>query len=289
MGRCCSLLLAAIAVTGYWWYALVWLSFSTDASFVRVHFLDVGQGDAILIETPNGRRALIDAGRDWRVISALDGVLPPGDATIDVAVMTHPDADHIGGFAPVFNQYNVSTVVHSSVPPTTALARTIMDMAADEVSDGGRMHRVTEPNRFLLDGVAFLILWPVGESVRERNAASVILLIRYGSTDVLLTGDAPAAVEDLLPSLHPGLIDGIEIVKAGHHGSRTSLSPNLLARAAPAAVVFSYGADNRYGHPHRSIVSRVASYLEAAPTARAYRTVDGTVSFCLAKDSFVRC
>ena len=280
------ILIVCTVIAGYWWYALVWSPLTENDAIVRVHFLDVGQGDATLITTQGGRQVLVDAGRGVHILTALDAVMPIGDTSLDVAVMTHPDADHIGGFPPVFDRYTVQTVLHSFVPSSSGVYHTVMDHLAAEMSrEGGQSYRIASAYRFVIDGVTFSVLWPLGQTVRETNAASVVMLVSYGDIDVLLTGDAPAAVEDMLLTIYPNLLADVAIVKAGHHGSKTSLSPALLARTSPRAVVFSYGADNRYGHPHDVVLKRVA----ALPDARAYRTTDGTVSFCLTRETFARC
>ena len=284
-----ALLVLAVAVAGYWWYSLVLGSLFGDGNDVlRIHFLDVGQGDSVLIETPNNSRVLVDAGRGIRVLSALDDVLPMHDREIDVAVMTHPDADHIGGFVPVFDRYDVGSVVRSFISSGTNVYKSVMEATANE---GSVVHLVSLPLSFTLDDVRFDTLWPIGENVRETNAASVVLLITYGSVQTLLTGDAPSAVEEFLVKSFGDMLYDIEILKAGHHGSKTSTSSVFLTHTQPNAVIYSSGKNNSYGHPHDEVLERIRLYSseQGEQVPDEYRTSDGTVSFCVKAASFALC
>ena len=109
------ILATIVLIIGYWWYMLVWHSVLTTGDNIRVHFLNIGQGDAILIETPNNKQVLIDAGRGIRILNEIDSILPASDRDIDVAIITHPDEDHIGGFIPILQRYTVGTVLQSFI------------------------------------------------------------------------------------------------------------------------------------------------------------------------------
>ena len=277
-----------VIIIGYWWYALVWHSLFLGSEHLRVHFLDVGQGDAILIETPNNRQVLVDAGRGIKVLGALDMILPAHDRDIDVVVMTHPDADHIGGFVPVLRQYEVGTVIQSFIPSKTNLYKTVVKAIEGE---GANVYTVSQAYSFFLDGVQFDILWPLGTTVKETNAASVVLLVTYGDIEILLTGDAPSAVEDFLIETFGEKLKDVELLKAGHHGSKTSTSAKFLSHTKPNVIIYSAGVRNSYGHPHEVVIERVAEYSTANPkeNLRPYTTVDGTISFCLTMSAFAVC
>ena len=204
--------------------------------------------------------------------------------------MTHPDADHIGGFVPVFDRYDVGAVIQSFVKSDSGLYTKVQNKIKEE--EGARVFPViTDTGTFTLDGMQFDILWPIGESVKETNAASVILLITHGDIKIFLTGDAPAAVEDYVVAAFPERTDDIDILKAGHHGSKTSTSESFLEHTKPNAVIYSMGKNNNYGHPHEIIISRVGEHAKKYPDekVREYRTSDGTVSFCLTEISFAEC
>ena len=280
-----------ILLVGYWWYALVWSTAPTGTGEVQVHFFDVGQGDAILIETPNRRQVLIDAGRGIEILNELNSVLPAHDTKIDVLVMTHPDADHIGGFVPVLQRFAVQTIITSFVETNTSVYRKVLEGMAKQEEDGTEVYTITQAQTFTLDDVRFDILWPLGREVQETNAASVVVLATYGDMNVLLTGDANKAVEDRLVKVFGERIRDIEILKAGHHGSKTSTSAKFLNHTAPSAVIYSAAKNSQYGHPHESVIHIVDTYSDQHPdrNLQQYRTSDGTTSFCLKKTSFTEC
>ena len=141
-----ALLSVCLVCACYWWFVLAYTSLSDDG-MVRAHFLDVGQGDAILIEIPNNHQVLVDAGRGIRVLTALDEVIPAHDDSIDVVVMTHPDADHIGGFVPVFGKYDVDTIIQSFIPATTGIYRKVQSAAQKE---GATIYNISKAYSFLI-------------------------------------------------------------------------------------------------------------------------------------------
>ena len=278
----------SVAVIGYWWFVLVWPLFFTSHSLARIHFLSVGQGDAILFETPSGKQVLIDAGRGIQILNALSSVLPAHDTDLDLVVMTHPDADHVGGFIPVLAQYDVSAVIRSFIESDTSL---YADLLSAIVAEGVPVHTISQAYTFTLDGVTFSILWPLSVEVRESNAASIALLISYGDTEILLTGDLPSAVEEHLVSVFPEQLSDISILKAGHHGSKTSTSADFLSHTKPNVLVYSFGSDNVYGHPHQEVFDRFSQYAVVHPDQfpEVYETADGSVSFCLTPTTFYNC
>ena len=267
------------------------VSLRADTDEVRVHFLNVGQGDAVLIETNNAGQVLIDAGRGIKVLDELDNILPMHDREIEVVVMTHPDADHVGGFIPVFRQYDTNTIIRSFVESKTSVWKKVKEEIQKELKDGAKEHVITRAYSFSLNGAKFDILWPLNEEVKETNAASVILLMTYGDNKVLLTGDANMAVEDKMVSIFGGLIEDVDILKAGHHGSKTSTSALFLNHTKPNAIVYSASEHNRYGHPHDIVRERVLVYSEHHPEQQLqeYETKDGAISFCLNRTIFKEC
>ena len=277
-----------VGIVGYWWYMIVWHTLVTDGETLKVHFLNVGSGDAILLETPNKRRVLIDAGRGIGILNELDAVLQTSSRDIDIAVMTHPDMDHIGGFIPVLKRYKIDTVIQSPISAQTAVYKKVTESVKDE---GATIYTITRPHSFLLDGVQIDILWPIGTEMTETNVASVVLLITYGNTEILLTGDVPIAVEEFLINTFPKKLNDIEILKAGHHGSKTSTAQKFLIHTKPNAILYSTDKDNPYGHPHDSVLERVKQYTKVYPEQNLtdYYTADGTVSFCITPTQYTVC
>jgi competence protein ComEC len=235
-------------------------SFSDRAPLLTVSFLDVGQGDAIFIQSPTGTQVLIDAGAGGAVLRELAKVMPYGDRSIDLIIATHPDMDHIGGFPDVFERYDIATVVHSGVSHTTSPYRAFMS-ALDE--EGAEAYVAKRGMRFHLGDGAYLdVLFPDRDLPDvDPNDASVITQVVYGNTSFMLTGDAPSGIERWLVALDGKYLQSA-VLKAGHHGSKTSTHPEFLQHVLPEMVVISAGKDNRYGHPHEEVVAHIKEVTE---------------------------
>ena len=266
----------------------LWQLFSTTENLLRVHFLDVGQGDAILIETPSNHQILIDAGRGIQVLNALDTILQANDRDIDITVMTHPDEDHIGGFVPIFERYAVNTVIQSFIASESNVYKQVTSAIKRE---GAVTYTIRQAYSFLFDNVQFDILWPIGTEVTETNAASIVLLITYNNTEILLTGDVPTEVEEFLIESFPKKLNNIEILKVGHHGSKTSTSESFLNHTKPNIIIHSAGENNSHGHPHKETINRIKTYAQANPTENLneYHTTDGTISLCITPSRYTHC
>ena len=258
-------------VTGIVGHAAVRASGNTT---LTVSFLDVGQGDAIFIESPSGRQVLIDAGKNRAVIRKLSRVMPWYDRTIDVVVATHPDADHIGGLPDVFARYKVGLIVESSVQDLEGVDAAAFEKAAHN-EGAERMIAQRGDVIDLGNGVRIEILFPdrAVPSI-ETNTGSVIARIVYGETAFLLTGDAPKAIEDYLVRLDGDHLAS-SVLKAGHHGSRTSSGLSFVGFVSPEYGIYSRGCDNSYGHPHDEVIATFAKL--AVPTLDTCE--EGTITF----------
>jgi competence protein ComEC len=228
---------------------------------LRVSVLDVGQGDAILIEGPTGIQLLVDGGPDRTVLSRLPREMGLFDRTLDAVVATHPDKDHIAGLVEVLARYRVGSILESGVAHDTTFTDALEERVRVE-PDATRL-LARRGMRLHLGGGAYAdVLFPDRE-VREveSNAGSIVLRVVYGATSFMLMGDAPTAVEDYLVTT-AGSGNGLAstVLKAGHHGSRTSTGDRWLEAVSPQVVVFSAGKENQYGHPHGEVVSRVAGF-----------------------------
>ncbi|HEY1042054.1 MAG TPA: MBL fold metallo-hydrolase [Candidatus Paceibacterota bacterium] len=228
-----------------------------DTSTLAVAFLDVGQGDAIYIESPTGVDLLIDGGKDKSAVRELSKVMGPLDRRIDIVLATHPDADHIGGLPDVLSRYRVGTVLESGKAGDSSQADRFTDSIRREA---GAAYGIAKQDMriHLGEGVYADVLFPEGDAkkLRETNDASVILRLVYGESEFMLTGDAPSWVEErLVQKYGRGLRS--DVLKAGHHGSRTSSSDVFLFAVMPQTVVVSAGKDNPYGHPHPEVLDNV--------------------------------
>jgi competence protein ComEC len=236
---------------------IIWLSVLGGAKddVLKVAFLDVGQGDAIFIESPAGVQLLVDSGPNFSVLRQVGKQMSFFDRKLDAVLATHPDADHIGGFPEILSRFKVSNVfltgMRSDTPVFDAYEQNIKieNAVVSELIRGGVID---------LGGGAYAeVLFP-DRSLRDvdPNTSSVIIRVVYGKTVFLLTGDAPEEVESYL-----ALLDGAElkadVLKAGHHGSRTSTSRAFVSAVSPQYAVISAGCDNRYGHPHMEAIENI--------------------------------
>lgn len=253
----------------------VWYAVSAEArgDVLTVAFLDVGQGDAIFIETPSGNQVLIDGGANAKVLEELGTVMPFYDRSLDLVIATHPDKDHIGGLPDVFAAYEVSSIIDPGIPSDTGTYGEYVRHIQDEggVYIQARRGQVID----LGDGVYIRILFPDRDvSGVEANDGSVILQLVYGETEFLLTGDASKAIELYLLTLDGTTLES-DVLKAGHHGSDTSSAGVFVRTVDPEYAVISAGKDNRFGHPHQEVLDT----LHEAET-QIFRTYEkGTVVF----------
>ena len=232
---------------------------------LTVHFIDVGQGDAILIDKGD-TDILVDGGpTSAPVLTYLQG---QSVDDIDLLVATHPHADHIGGLADVLAQYQVSEIW---VNGGTATTQTYQNFAAAVAAEGATVREVTRGYTTQMDGLGIAVLNPTSQLTGDPNEDSVVFRLTCGEVSVLLTGDATSNSEASM--LAAGLALDSEVLKVGHHGSSTSTSAAFLAAVTPNDAVISVGAGNTYGHPSQQTLDRLA-----AVGANVYRTdQDGTV------------
>ncbi len=227
---------------------------------MTVAFLDIGQGDSIYIEAPNGSQMLVDGGRSSRVLTELSKVMPFGDKSIDVVIGTHPDADHIGGLVDVLSNYSVGQVIESGGTSHSQIYESLENKIATQ-----KIPRILgrAGMRIMLDekdGVHFDILYPdvADVSNMETNDGSIVGKLTYGATSVMLTADSPMEKEMHLVNKDPKVLD-VDVLKLGHHGSRTSSSSQYLKATSPSVVIISAGKGNSYGHPHKEVLDRLKS------------------------------
>lgn len=239
----------------------------TAGQEMRVHFLDVGQGDSIFIESANGKTMLVDGGvkgAGQQVVSYLKEL---GVNKLDIVVATHPDADHIGGLIPVLQssidigQFYDSGKVHTS--------QTFEEMLTLIDTKNIPYHVPTTGENIAFDDDLTVKVLNANEHATDNNDASIVLKMVYGNVSFLLTGDAGIALEkDMLQNDVQATV-----LKAGHHGSNTSSSEKFIQAVHPEVTILSYGEGNKYGHPHAEVVERLQ-----AVGSKIYATAEaGTV------------
>ena len=229
---------------------------------LRVHVLDVGQADSILIISPEGKVVLVDAGNPGAGKKIMAAMQRLGLDHIDLLVATHAHADHIGGADEVINGTTVKVVLDSRVPNTTKNYQDFLSA----IEAKGVQYVGAEPDKtFELGGGAVLrVLAPIPpfftkEQLRsggnEPNANSVVMRLDYGDFSMLLTGAAEAQTEERL--MRQGSPITAKVLKVGHHGSKYASSEEFLRRGEFEAAIISDGADNRYGHPSQEALDRL--------------------------------
>jgi len=229
--------------------------------FVHVAVLDVGQGDSIFITGPQGQQILIDGGPDLSTLTGIGTRMSLFDRSIDVLVLSHPHLDHVASFPAILKRYRVGTVILTGVAANASPYREMLQILKDQqipVLIADPMKDVDLGGGMTLD-----ILWPPPEyagmeTTKNPNDTSVIAMLRFGEDAMLLTGDMEEAEEQEL--LATGQDLHADILKAGHHGSKTSTSTGLLLAVGPDLAIISAGLDNQYGHPHTQTLNRLAHF-----------------------------
>ncbi len=243
------------------------ISTTVASGILSVHFINVGQGDSILIQTPTGASMLIDGGdTDTGVVQYLKS---KGVTRLDIVVATHPHADHIGGLVQILQAVPVAKVITNGQPTTTRTYENFLDAIAAARSEYVEVKRGDTLN---LGGLSFVVLNPTNIMSDDFNNNSIVLRLVYGTVSFLFEGDAQAAAEASMIASSVSPVKAT-ILKVGHHGSRTSSSPAFLALVKPEVAIYSAGITNDYGHPHPETLAALA-----AVGAKVYGTdVNGTV------------
>jgi competence protein ComEC len=232
---------------------------------LRITFLDVGQGDAALIQVPEGAILVDEGPPEAHVADQLEGL---GIDRLAAAVLTHPQRDHVGGAADVLDDLSVGFLLDPGIPAPSADERAARAAAARH---GVRVVLARAGETFTLGRLHLRVLWPEGPGTagEDPNQHAVVLLASYGRVDALFTADAESDVT--LPLRPPA----VEILKVAHHGSADAGLTNLLASLAPRVAVISVGAHNDYGHPSPLTIAQ----LRHVPALAVYRTdEDGPVT-----------
>lgn len=228
--------------------------------FLEVDFFDVGQGDAAFIETPGGKQILIDGGPSSVILEKLAKEMPFWDRTIDLIILSHPEADHLAGLLEVLKRYKIKNILWTGIVRQTAEYKEWVDLigkekANIEIAKAGQRLSLSER-------LSLLILHPFedwqGKELKDSNMTSIVLRLDYGDTSFLFTGDALAFQEKEM--ILRGVDLDSDVLKVGHHGSKTSTSQGFIKAVSPEIAVISAGKDNSYGHPHQEVLETLNKY-----------------------------
>ncbi|MBM7855595.1 beta-lactamase superfamily II metal-dependent hydrolase [Desulfohalotomaculum tongense] len=228
---------------------------STGSGEVKVHFIDVGQADAALIQLPSGKNILIDGGNNDDGSLLVNYIKKQGIKRLDYVIGTHPHEDHIGGLDAAINKFDVGKVYLPKVSQTT---KTYKDLLLAIKNKGLKISRAKAG--VVLDagsGIKAELIAPNSNYYEELNDYSAVLKLTYDSTSFLFTGDAEAVSEREMLAASYNL--KADVLKVGHHGSSSSTTPAFLKAVAPKYAIISVGKDNDYGHPHSKTMAALAA------------------------------
>lgn len=249
------ILLLLCVISAMLWYVVF---FEDQHGQLTFAVLNVGQGDALFIESPTGTQVLVDGGPDKNLMSEISHVVPWYDRHIDMMVVTNPDLDHYSGFISFLNEYKVD----ADLEPGTNSKTDTYALLEKEITDK-KIPKILarRGQRVDLGGGAYLeILFPDRDvSELSSNDGSLVMRLVYGDTSVMLQGDSTAKIEEYLVGLDGSKLDST-ILKAGHHGSRTSTTDDYVKAVSPEFAVISSGVNSVYGHPHKETLDVLAKY-----------------------------
>ncbi len=247
---------------------------------LTVAFLDVGQGDSILIRAPNSQIMLIDGGRSTNLAQQV--IIPKlhewGAQQVDVLIPTHPDQDHIAGLAGVLENFPVKTAALTGQVHTTQIYERLLTDIRDKTADSIKVR--TGAAIPFDPAVKIDVLNPDDQAVAsdDTNNASIVIKLTYGSTSFLLTGDAELPANKAM--LDHGFDVRSTVLKLGHHGSRTSTNEDWLRQVQPQLGIISAGKDNSFGHPHPEVIAALEklgiSYIRTDEHGTITVTSDGS-------------
>ncbi|MFA6397428.1 MAG: ComEC/Rec2 family competence protein [Candidatus Paceibacterota bacterium] len=258
---------------------------------LKVYYLDVGQGDSIFIEAPNGYQILIDGGPDKKVLRKLSEVMPFYDRTIDAIIVSHSDKDHIGGLPFVLKNYKVGKILESGNTSTSKVYAELENLInTQKISLFGFKKQKTEKilartgQKIILDqknSIHLDILFPDRDvSDLDSNESSVVAKLIYGNESFLFTGDSPKITEAYMFNHYKNSLQA-SVLKLAHHGSKTSSSELFLESVNPQYAVISSGKNNSYGHPHKETLDRLQkrgiNYFNTADVGTIEFETDGEI------------
>jgi len=248
----------------------VWQEVLREDNNLKVVFFDVGQGDSIFVETPEGHQILIDGGPSGkRILEKLSKEIPFWDKTIDLVILTHPDYDHLAGLNYVLRRYRVKNILWSGIEKNTKTYQYWIENLKKEKKEGGKIV-IAERGQIVKAGEAELYIFYPFESLESKlfdkssNDSSVVAKLTFGNSSFFLPGDITEKTEKKLISENSSAekIQQLRssVLKVAHHGSKNSTSREFLEEVLPEIAVISVGKNNSYGHPHEKVLRRLEDF-----------------------------
>ena len=234
---------------------------SVNEPLLKVHFIDVKQGDSTLFEFPDGKVMLVDAGENEMGDTVVNYLLENNIDKIDYLVGTHPHSDHIGGLDDVIRNFEVGTLYMPDKVHDSKTFQEVIEIASAKGINAQIAKRgVTVTDE---ENLKIKFLSPVSENYESLNNYSSVVSVKYCNASFLVMGDAEYVVEkEILNDL-----EDCDVLRVGHHGSNSSSTANFLKKVMPEYVVISVGCGNAYGHPHKEVLNRLKRF-----DAEIYRT-----------------
>ena len=268
----------------------------------QIHYIDVGQGDCTVIELPNNKLLMIDTGIKSKITQLknyLDEVIFDNavyNNSIDYLILTHTDADHIGGAVSIINSYEIKTIYRPNltVPTTSKMWKNTVAAIEDEVPAEKIIYTDKDTPAIVYDDpngtsrdYSFSFYAPIQESFSNNNDYSPFMIFKIGAKTFMFTGDASDSIEkDVLDYYASDLsILDVDVLKAGHHGSGSSSCEEFLQATTPKYAVISCGKDNSYGHPHNDTIERFTNIgaailrTDTSGTILAFVNDDNEINF----------
>jgi len=246
------------------------LSYFQIENDLRIYFLDVGQGDAILIETPHKNRILVDGGPNAIVIQKIHDVLPLFDTTIQTIIATHNDADHITGLIAALTLFDSKNIFLASSSQNIKFD-TITNAFRDTYSTNTGVSFLKTNDKIFLDTMNdfyIQILHPAANfEDDEINNHSIVFKLQYKKVCIIFTGDIGVAIENNLANTFQQEDLDCDVLKVAHHGSESSTGALFAGLVSPDIAIISAGKENKYGHPHQSVLDTLEKV-----GAEVYRT-----------------
>lgn len=217
---------------------------------VKIHFIDVGQGDCTVIDD-NGHCMIIDGGESENGDKIVNYIKGLGISKIDYVIATHPHADHIGGLCKVIGNFDVNNII---MPDAVSSSKVFENFLSAVEKSNAKVIKAENGNKYKLGLSEFNVVGPIKPDGNMNNN-SVVIKLRYGNNSVLLAGDAEYEEENDI--VNSGVDISADVLKVGHHGSKTSTSDEFVSKVKPKYVVISVGKDNNYGHPSEDIIEKI--------------------------------
>lgn len=239
---------------GLVWYAV----FRESRNGLTIYALNIGQGDGIFIEAPDGNQILIDGGPNGKILEELGNVMPFYDRSIDALVLTHPHEDHLNGLIEVLKNYKIKAVFESGNKGETSAYFIFQKLIKEKGVRHFYVKRGTKLN--IGENLRLDILLPVFNIPNgDIHDQMIVSKLNYGKTMFLFTGDMEKNLENYLTTFEKENLKS-DVLKVGHHGSKTSSSENFLGWVSPKYAIISVGEKNKYGHPHKEILDRLEKF-----------------------------